>query len=389
MSNDLAAVIPQILAQGLLTLRRYSVLPLVCNRSYSPQPGVKGSTIDVPFATAPGVQAVSPGATPPSTSDIDTELVSIVLNKWHESPFYMTDQDITKAMNGTIPMVVSDAVAKLCNQVVAEIFLNYKSLYTTAGTAGTTPFASDLSAYYAARTAGNKNLMPPQNRFMVMDADAEGNALQRFVNTAASPVNSQPLLQGQIGDKVGAFWVMDTVMGTTDVINSGTVGSHTAGTVTGTISVSGTVAAGATSVLLAAGSGEAIALKAGDIIKFTGHAQTYTVLADLTVGASATGSASIYPAAAVALTGKDIDTGYPLASHVNNLLITPDCFVLATRPFADADNPNPNVLSQTDPVTNLTMRLEVTREHKRNRWSFDMLYGTKCLRPQFGVRVLG
>jgi hypothetical protein len=67
-----------------------------------------------------------------------------------------------------------------------------------------------------------------------------------------------------------------------------------------------------------------------------------------------------------------------------------DAFVLASRPFAGAD---PLGLGQyssaVDPISGLTLRLEVSRQHKRTRFSYDILYGVKCVRPELACRIAG
>ncbi len=67
-----------------------------------------------------------------------------------------------------------------------------------------------------------------------------------------------------------------------------------------------------------------------------------------------------------------------------------DAIALATRPFAGAD---PLGLGQfqsaVDPVSGLTLRLEVTRQHRRTRFAYDILYGVQLVRPELAVRVAG
>ena len=43
----------------------------------------------------------------------------------------------------------------------------------------------------------------------------------------------------------------------------------------------------------------------------------------------------------------------------------------------------------TDPVSGISLRLEVTRENKRTRFSYDCLYGGRVVRPELGVAAIG
>jgi hypothetical protein len=42
-----------------------------------------------------------------------------------------------------------------------------------------------------------------------------------------------------------------------------------------------------------------------------------------------------------------------------------------------------------DPVSGLTMRLQVRKEYRRYRWSFDVLWGVGAVRPDLAVRIAG
>ena len=65
-------------------------------------------------------------------------------------------------------------------------------------------------------------------------------------------------------------------------------------------------------------------------------------------------------------------------------------FAFVNRPLTEQGTGFGNMVQMVqDQLTGLTLRLEVTREHKRNRWSFDILFGSGIIRPEFGCRIAG
>ena len=65
-------------------------------------------------------------------------------------------------------------------------------------------------------------------------------------------------------------------------------------------------------------------------------------------------------------------------------------FDWATRPLMDSANGLGNLTqSAVDPVSGLSLRLEVSREHKRTRFSYDILYGADVVRRELGCRIAG
>lgn len=380
MANDLSAVIPQILAQGLMALRGATIMPRLVNADYSNDAAEKGDTIDVPVPSAIAAQAVAPAATSQSTPDTAPTKVQIPLDKWYEAPFQLSDKDQAEAVRGVIPMQVSEAVKALGNQVNSDLFALYKGVYGYAGTAGTTPFgtANDISDATALRKVLNNQLAPMSPRRAVLDPDAEANALgQRAFQDNSWRGDDAGIIEGQIGRKLGFDWFMDQA-----------APSHTAGSVTGDPTVSGAHAAGVSSVTIATDTDDAVDLKEGDIITFAGDTQTYAVTADASAGASTTVDVGISPSLQVALDGGEAVS--VKATHAVNLGFHRDAFALAVRPLEAEGNGLGNLIqSAVDPVSGLALRLEVSREHKRTRWSFDILYGVKIVRPELAARLAG
>ncbi|HXE59549.1 MAG TPA: P22 phage major capsid protein family protein, partial [Gemmatimonadaceae bacterium] len=372
--------------------RQMAVMPQLVNRGYDAIAGNKGSSIDVPIPSAITAQAVTPSNTPPSTADVSPTSVNIPLNQWKEAPFYLTDQDMLIAMNGTIPMQASEAIKAIANDVDNFILGLYVGVYGFAGTPGTTPFASDLSAFKDAMVALNKQLAPKRDRRVVLDPFAEGNAIivHNFVQAEQRGDNAG-ILEGMIGHKLGADWYMDQ-----------NVQVHTAGVPGGTPVAASGQSAGQTNqvtgpqngisnvgFLNITGCASLGTYAAGDIITIAGDAQTYAVLNAATANGAGAVTVNIAPALKqVPGTGSSAVT--LKAAHTVNLHFHRDAFAFATRPLADSAEGLGNLItSAVDPVSGLTLRLEVSREHKRTRFSYDVLYGAALVRPELAARIAG
>ena len=368
MPNQHEAVIPQLLAQGLLALRENTVMPWLVNNSYEAMAAEKGASIDIPIPSAIAAQEVQPNNVAPTTGDIQPTSVTLQLDRWFEAPFYLTDKDYMEVMSGTIPMQASEAIKSLANRVDQDILGLYQDVYGVWGTPGTTPFASDTKDATGVRKVLSNQLAPLDDRRMVIDTDAEANALNlRAFQDMSFSGDARGIIEGQINRKLGFDWFMDQ-----------NVPSHTAGNASG-YTVSGDVAAGETSVTLGAGTGD---FNVGDVITFAGHNQTYTVVSwsSPTVTVSPALKSAVADTAAVTL----------ISSHVVNLGFHRDAFAFASRPLADNTDGLGNLITSAgDTVSGLSLRLEVSREHKRTRFSYDILYGCTTARAELACRLLG
>jgi hypothetical protein len=279
-------------------------------------------------------------------------------------------------------MQASEAVKAIANNVNSFLLNLGRKFYGYVGTAGTTPFASDTSAATDIRKVLNKQLAPKGDRRLVLDVDAEANALAlpafQYVNQGG---NDKVMVEGDLGRRFGF-----------DVVSDEEVASHTSGTITTGLAAKAATAqaAGLTSIVCTtAASTGACALKEGDIVTFAGDSQTYVLTADATQAAAATDvTLPIYPPKQVALTGGEAVT--VKASHVMNLAFHRDAIAFATRPLIDSAEGLGNLIqSAIDPQSGLTLRLEVSREHKRTRFSYDILYGANVVRRELGARLAG
>jgi hypothetical protein len=377
MANTLTEVIPQILAQGLMALRGACVMPQLVNRNYGNDAKAKGETVDVPIPSAVAAQAVVPAATPQSTPNVVPTSVALTLDQWYEAPFHITDRERAAAMEGIIPMQASEAIKAIARQVNAHIFSKFYLVGGFAGTPGSTPFASTTGDATDARKVMNIQLAPMEDRRFVLDPDAEANALNlRAFQDYSWSGSLSAIRDAKIDQKLGFNWFMDQQ-----------APNHTKGTENGNYTSAATgYAIGTKTIPIITGSGTILK---GDVVMFAGDTMHYAVSADLAAPGDLSISPGLYqalPASAQAITVKGTSgTTYP-----QSIAFHRDCFAFASRPLIDETDGLGNIItSAVDPVSGLALRLEVSREHKRTRWSFDLLWGSQCVRPELGCRLWG
>lgn len=382
MANTLTPILYKILSVALDHLRGQLVMPVLVNTDYSADAAKKGATVDVPIPAAQTVSDVTPSNTPPTPASKAPTTVQIPLDQWKYTDFHLTDKELTEITRNEhfVPMQMQSAVDAIAETVNAYLFAKYLGIYGFTGTPGTTPFASTVAGATNLRKVLGQQKAPKRMRRMVLDPDAEANALALAPFSDAEKIGDAGVkLEGEIGRKYGFDCYMDQQVPT-----------HTAGSLTGTIVTSGAAALGATSVTLATDAGEAIALKAGDIVTFAGDSQTYAVGADLTVGASSSGALTISPGLKVAQSGGEQIS--VKATHVVNMGFHRNAFAFAARPLLQETQDlalGNQIVEMQDPVTGIPLRLEVSRQHKQTVWTLDILYGGALVRPELAARLAG
>lgn len=254
------------------------------------------------------------------------------------------------------------------NDIITEF---RKNCTTRVGTAGTTPFSANTSAWTKqARKALVNNLseIDPASVHLVLGTDAMANALElpNFQRQDYG-AGAEALARGQMSDKLGASWfenqLVPDVTGPTGYLVDGakTVNSVKMNIDTGTGQIDAGMLftiAGDTTVYVAQNSGK------GDDFDMQ--------FAPKLAAAAANN---------VAITFTD---------HVYNMAFHRDGLGFVSRPLASSGEGDPGrFTSMVDELTGLSLRLEVTREFKQTRYSYDILYGVDAVREPFLVGLLG
>lgn len=388
MSNTLTAILTQILAKGMMTLRQPCLMTRLVNTDYSLEAKKKGQTIDIPLSTAMTASNVTPAAVPTAPSDLTPDVAQISLDNWKHADFALSDLEVgrIRADKDFVPLQMQEAFKALANSINDSVFATYTGIYGYVGTAGTTPFGSGVEVASATglRQVLHEQICPKDNRKAVLDFAAEAAALNLSpFSDAEKRGDGATKTTGELGDIFGFNWNSDDGVPT-----------HTAGTAAGaTTDAAGYAVDVETITLASAGTGTILA---GDIFTIAGDSQTY-VCATGDADVSGGGTVTFKPGLKVAITTSA--TAITLkASHVVNMGFHRDAFGLAMRApdagikdllgTSQAGNVMESVILQ-DPVTKLIMRLELIRGYKMTMWDVDCLWGTALVDAARASRLAG
>jgi hypothetical protein len=384
MANSIADVTPKLLAQGLMALRQNAVMPKLVNRSYDTLAAQKGAVINVPLPSAVTTYDVSPTVTLLANNDSAPTVAQVTLDFWKAAKFHLTDKEVGEAMDGIIPMQASEAIKGLANAVDSYILGKHTGFFATAGTAGTTPFATTIAVAGDARKKLNRNLAPVDDRRAVLDPDAESNLLQvANVLDFDKRGDASGIVEGSIGRKLGFDWYLDQNI-TTYTPGTAWVSGRTVATAGG-VAGETTLAIQDKNATIAAGT-----IKIGDIFSLGGSAAQYVVTV-ASSGAASVSTAQVitfYPALASAHASAVAVTVIGTA-HTVNLAFHRDAMAWASRPLGDVLVPGNTVMSATDPVSGIALRLEVSRQNKQTTFEYDILGGANVIRREYGCKILG
>jgi len=380
MANTLTAIMDKILARALLALRKSVPITLAVDTQYDTEAAKKGDVITIEKPISLGVSNVTPSNAFPSLGDQTPTAAEITLNRWRKSdPFYLSDKDLgtIDASKQFLPGAVSEAVSQLADDVNAYIASLYTAFYGFCGTPGTTPFLTDTSCARDARKVLNEQRALKSDRSLILDYDAYAAAmgLAALANASARG-NDNVMEKGEIVNALGFNWFED-----------GDIPTHTLGAAgTALVDDSGAVAVGTKTIHM---DGFTTKPSVGDIFTIAGDTQTYVVTAatDL-VGTDS--DVSFEPGLQVALPSGDNNEAVTFkASHVANLALQRGAIGFASRPLASAPGSKRIVRQLGDPISGLTMRMEMIDVYKATMWELDILYGASVIRRELGARVAG
>lgn len=387
MANALDTIAPKILARGMLAFRDQAFFPRLVNHGFSAEAAQKGDTIDIMLPGEVAVEDVEPGSVAPTPPDVTAKTFSLKMQHWKKVAFHLTDKEMMQvdADQYFIPFQMNEAIAALAS-TINQSFLEKVVFATHAvGMASETLFTDqDNRASFdhyrtnpaiACRKKLNLAKAPRTGRYAVIGYGDESQAvkLSEFLDWDKSN-DAAVMAEGLLGRKFGFDWYA------TDPLHVHQSTSSDSNRLRGNMKT------GATSLTMGGISRQPVP---GDVLTdYTG--KTIGILKENTDGAgTAIQTWKLFSPLDRNHTNNIVIKFSP--THSNGIAFQKNAFAFAMRPLAGATQEyglGNRILSVTDPVSGLSLRLEISRQYKQTVWEFDALWGVELARPEFAVRLL-
>ena len=384
MANTLTNLIPDVYsALDVVSREMVGLVPAVMRDATAERAAVN-QIVRSFVAPAASATNITPGVTPPDDGDQTFTNLQLTITKSRRVPFRWNGEQ-TRGVNNGGPGAramqaaqIEQAVRTLVNEMEADLAALHTSASRAYGTAGTTPFASDLSDTAQMLKILKDNGAPQTGLNLVIDTTAGAKMRTLTQLTKANEAADNNLLRQGVLLDVHGFAIRE----------SGQIATFTKGTNSGSTTNAAGYAIGATTITLAsAGTGTILA---GDVITFAGDTNKYVVATgdtDVSNGGTivlaAPGLRQAIPASATAIT--------TVANSVRNLAFTRNAIVLATRAPALPDGGDAAVdrTLVTDPRSGMTFELAMYAQYRQMQYELSAAWGVACMKPEHLAILLG
>lgn len=371
MSNTLTSLIPTLYnAVDVVSRELVGLIPAVARDSTYDRAAV-GQEVRSPVAPASTASDITPGVTPPNDGDQTIGNKLMTITKARRVPIrWNGEEKLGLDNNGaSFNVILRDQVAQAMRALVNEMEADLAALYYAAsrayGTAGTTPFASDVGASAQMLKILVDNGAPTTDLHLVIDTSA-GAAMRTLLQLtrANEAADGGDMLRRGILHELHGFAIRESAQ----------IKTPTKGTGASATTNAAGYAIGATVITLAsAGTGTIIQ---GDEITFAGDTNVYIV---------GTGDADTSNGGTITLNApglrKAIATSATAITVVNtatrNMAFSRNALALATRLPALPPQGDLAVdrLTITDPVSGISFEMAIYPQYRQMQYEISAVWG--------------
>lgn len=380
MANTLTRLIPDAYAAAREISREMTgFIPAVGN-NFSDQRVAVDEAIVIPIAPATTSANIVPSMTPSTAADQTIGNTTVTITKSKSASFAYTGEEQMGLGNGPGHLTIqakqiAQAMRTLVNEVESDVAIAAQLGASRAfGTAGTTPFASDLSDTANILQILKDNGSPTGDLQMVINSTAGTKVRTLTQLTKANEANSDdPLRRGTLLD-VHGFAIRESAQNVQ--FTNGTGSAYTTDTAG--------YAVGATVITLITGTGTVLA---GDVVTFAGDTNKYVV----DTGVAAPGAITLAAPGlqvAIAASATALTIGGDYAANVG---FNRDAIQLVTRAPAMPEEGDLRIDSTmiTDPVSGLSFELSVWAGQRMVKYEIALAWGVDTVHSNHVATLLG
>lgn len=382
MANTLTNLIP-VMYKGMDIARRELVglIPSVDIDAAAAAAAVN-QTIRTPIIPVASTGNITPGQNPPDDGDQTIGYMDMAVTKSKYSAIRWNGEEIKGyASNGQFEMTLArqfaESVRALTNEVEADLAALFVNASRATGTAGTAPFASDLSDPANVLKILLDNGAPQiGDKQMVINTTAGAKLRSLATLNKANEAGTTELREmGKLLD-IHGFAIRESA-----AIKASTTQAAAANYV-----VDGAHTAGSTSITVKTG---VAAIKAGTLFTIADNGGHVYVVAEDYVGGA--GNLKIN---APGLVGAVADTKaltVATTTYAANMAFERNAIKLLARTPAmpDGGDAADDVTTITDPLSGLSFQVAQYRLYRRIKYEVGLAWGVKTIKPEFLSLLLG
>lgn len=380
MANTLTNLIPDAYAAlDVVSREMVGFIPAV-QRDPQADRVALGQTLRIPVTPANSSTGdITPAMSLPSAADqtIANKTLTITKKRYARFSWNGGEQKAMDAGVGYLTMrqdQIAQAIRSLVNEMEADLAdAAYKGASRAYGTAGTTPFGSDLSESANLRKILDDNGAPISDRHQIINTAAGAKLRTLAQLTKANESNDTTLLrQGQLLDLHG-FGIRESAQ----------VKAVTAGTGSGYLVNNGAgYAIGDTAITVDTGTGTILA---GDVITFAGDTNKYVVASALASNVVTIAAPGLRKAVA---DNAAITVGAAFAANVG---FSRNAILLATR-LPDIPEGGDQAIDRetiVDDRTGLALDLAIYKGYHMAVYEVEVMWGVAVVKPEHVAILLG
>jgi len=385
MANTLTDLIPNLYAAlDIVSREMVGLIPSV-SRDSSAERAAKGQTVRSPVVPEVTTESISPGDAPASSGDMTIGSVDMSIDKMKAAPVRWTGEEQRGVAQ--YDEIQTQRFAQAMRALVNEVETDLAGLYTDCsrayGTAGTTPFGSDLAATAELLKILKDNGAPTDSLKCVFDTAAGANLRTLTQLTKTNEAGTERTLRDGVLLDVHGFELRESAQIATQDNStedaSGTLKTDSASLSIGDVDIPVDETSGGSPVKVIDGNYVTI------------NSVKYLVTNGVDLASNGTGTLTIAEPGLVEAVADNTTITQNTTNYVGNMAFAESALHLVTRAPAmpsggdDADD----VMEITDPVSGLAFQVAMYRQYRRVKYEVGLAWGEKAIKPEHMALLAG